>query len=162
MQFSKPFLNFVIAFFVLAFLSAQATAASSELFVAVAPVQVTNHLKTDAGRQIVLPFLQVNSKQAGRTVCRWMPRVRDALHSALNSRSAQPTTGKTIGRILTEAVQRVVPKGLVINVVTFNARGFKSTQAEKNIKEKLLCNKPKKQARRKKTPKSVQRTTWTH
>ena len=65
--------------------AASAKAVLKDHFVQMSPVRITNYLKDHHGSNILIPYIQVKSKTAAKTLCAWMPRVRDAFVMAVRS-----------------------------------------------------------------------------
>jgi hypothetical protein len=113
-------------------------------FVQMAPLKITNNLKALHGDEVLLAYIQVTSKQTGKELCAWMPRVRDAFVMVVRnplvrvnrSNNAQKTK---ISVILKRAAHRVVPPRLVANVMSFNPYNPKEFKAERKLKPKLRC-----------------------
>ena len=150
MKSLKLLLDYTVLFFAFATPLLHATAAPSSpaqggLFIAMLPMQVSSHLKTSKHRQIIYPYLWVHSKQAGEVICQWMPRVRDALFTVLNSPMHNVAVHKQntahINAALTQAIRRVTPRNLVAKVVAVDAKNLKPYRAENILKGKMLCPK---------------------
>ena len=132
-----------------AFAAPKATATQA-LFISVPPIQVSNYLKVGKGHQFVRTYLQVNSKQAGATVCHWMPRIRDAFFIALNSSAHEKMPHqKNLTATLEHAALYAAPKNLVTHVLVFDTRSSNDYRAEKKLKGKFSCKKKTKKAHKK-------------
>jgi hypothetical protein len=125
--------------------AASAKAVLKDHFVQMSPVRITNYLKDHHGSNILIPYIQVKSKTAAKTLCAWMPRVRDAfvmaVRSPLKHVSYQKNRQKLdISVVLKQAADRVVPAQLVTGVLAFNPHDPKDHRAARKLKAKLNCN----------------------
>ncbi len=128
--------------------AAPAVKAQGPYYIAVPPVQITNHLTIRNGLNFVRPYLKVQSKKMSDQVCQWMPRLRDAFFIALNSHtqtvSSRPVGIQSINTLLKQRAYRVTPKNSVIDVIAVDLYDPKSRQIESELKNKVICKKKKK------------------
>ena len=140
---NKPLVFLFVASTLMLAAVSQPLAKTKAYYLRIDPVPVTNYL-AGTSSYILQPYLKLSKKNEAKVICVWMPRIQDALMTALNRFNDRKRTGKRadprqIEQVLIQAIRQAAPLKIPLTVKAFSLDSNSARQQEKRLKGKIKC-----------------------